>query len=67
MKPKTPCSLAQLLAELETLADTQEEFAGTSLQSAHTMSETHATLQTIAVGDFRFVQLDSDASETYLQ
>lgn len=67
MNPNTLLSLVDLLAELETIADSQDEFAGTSLQSARTMSEAYADSQTITGADFRFVQLHSDASETYLQ
>lgn len=67
MNPTTLLSLVDLLAELETIADSQNQFAGTSLQSARTMSEASADSQTTVGADFRFVQLHSDASETYLQ
>jgi hypothetical protein len=67
MNPNTLLSLVDLIEELETIADSQNEFAGTSLQSAHPMSEAYADSQTTAGADFRFVQLHSNASETYLQ
>lgn len=60
MKPKTPFALAILSGAPEDATDTQSKHV-------YSMTELGIAVQTIDEGDFRFVQLDSDNSETYLQ
>ena len=60
MKPKIPFAHPILSVTPEDTADTQSKHV-------HSMTELATALQIIAEGDFRFVQLDSDNSETYLQ
>jgi len=60
MKPKTPFALVILSVAPEDATDTRSKHV-------HSITELATALQTIVEGDFRFVQLDSDNSETYLQ
>jgi len=81
MKPKTSFAFTILSAEPENRADTPTEHGRTThnprsttrtaaldmIKDAYSLAETYAADQTSSPADFRFVQLDSEASETYLQ
>ena len=81
MKPKTPFAFTILSAEPENRADTPTESGRTThnsrsttctaaldmIKDAYSLAETSAADQAGSAADFRFIQLDSDASETYLQ
>jgi hypothetical protein len=81
MKPKTPFAFTILSAEPENRADTPTENGRTihnsrsstrtaavgMIKDVYSIAATYADDQTGSLADFRFVQFDSDASETYLQ
>jgi len=81
MKPKTPFAFTIPSAEPENPADTPTENGRTThnsrsttrttahdiIKDAYSVAATYAADQNRSVADFRFVQFDSDTSETYLQ
>lgn len=80
MKPKTLFAFTILSEEPESRADTPEKGRTTPksggatrtaaldvIKNFYSFAETYAADQTGPAADFRFVQLDSEASETYLQ
>jgi hypothetical protein len=81
MKPKTPFAFTFPSPEPENPADTATENGRAThnsrsttrtaaldmIKDAYSLAETYAADQISSAADFRFVQLDSDASETYLQ
>jgi hypothetical protein len=78
MKPKTPFAFIIPSAEPENPADTPTQNGRTThnsrsttahdiIKDAYSIAATYAADQNRSVADFRFVQFDSDTSETYLQ